>query len=129
MSLATWKKEFYPVPASRVSKKNALAHSLRKWLGLFKTALKRHGLEKGCSIIQDSVGEGLWIDDTTCALCKYFEDTQAGCPGCPGCPLAKSLGRNCCSNVIGDSPYRAFIWQGNPRPMISALRKAIKEQK
>ena len=34
MSLKSWKAEFYPVTASRVSKKNALEHSLKKWEGL-----------------------------------------------------------------------------------------------
>jgi hypothetical protein len=36
MSLESWKAEFYPIPADEVKKKDALAHSLRKWEGLRK---------------------------------------------------------------------------------------------
>ena len=46
MSLKTWKKEFYPISASRVRKDAiaAIEHSLRKWRGLTKDQMKRHGV-------------------------------------------------------------------------------------
>jgi hypothetical protein len=42
MSLASWKAEFYPTPASRIKTVlGAVKHSLRKWKGLRTVALKR----------------------------------------------------------------------------------------
>lgn len=46
MSLITWKAKFYPEPANaRMSKRDALLHSLRKWEGLTKENLKKHDAE------------------------------------------------------------------------------------
>ena len=46
MSLKTWKKEFYPKEAIDAIKTELMAtkHSLRKWRGLTKANLKKHGL-------------------------------------------------------------------------------------
>ena len=126
MSLATWKAEFYPIPASRVSKKNALAHSLRKWQGLTKAALKRHGL------IRDDYGifgedRGFYVDSDTCALCHFWISDV----GCIACPLAiVRSGVRCDSEMAGEklAPWEAFAETGDARPMISWLKRAIKAQ-
>lgn len=34
MSLDTWKAEFYSIPAEEVAAKDAIQHSLTKWIGL-----------------------------------------------------------------------------------------------
>ncbi len=44
MGIATWKKEFYP-PISKVTRANAIDHSLKKWIGLREENLKRHDLK------------------------------------------------------------------------------------
>jgi hypothetical protein len=121
MSLATWKKEFYPVPASKVSKKNALAHSLKKWEGLLKNNLKKHGVEsyRGC------ISEGysfLDIDSSSCALCIHHDSDF---PYCSGCPLHKSLGRAC--STFSGAEYESFTSHGDAKPMFFALRRAVKE--
>lgn len=33
MSLKSWKKEFYKIPANKVSKRFAIQRSLKKWTG------------------------------------------------------------------------------------------------
>ncbi len=125
MSLATWKKEFYRTPASRISKKGALAHSLRKWLGLYKSVLKKHGLECQDYEIVDERDRALEISANSCALCGYFYNDDSGCPKCP---LTIALDHHC---NWPDPDTEFSIWHdwhrnSNPRPMIAALRKAIK---
>ena len=101
MSLKTWKAEFYPVPASKCKEKDALAHSLRRWLGFRRTATTRHHVRARHA-----------LDATCCALCQTF-DCDDDCP----------LGRGPCERC-----YAVFGTTGNPEPMIRALRRAIKKQ-
>jgi len=107
MSITTWKKEFYPTPASRCSKKNALAHSLRAWVGRLKKNLRKHGVTWGD--VEDA-----WID---CALCETYD--------CYDCPLDVA-GHNC---YEGDSPYRRCVSVEDARPLVNALRKLVKAEK
>lgn len=39
-----WLEKYYPVPATKVSKADALEHSIQKWRGLQLPVLKRYGL-------------------------------------------------------------------------------------
>ena len=149
MSIKTWRQEFYPVSAkSREAKQAPAAHSLRKWLGLRKEALKRHGLtldagalltapwacrtERGTMVFE--------IDDRTCALCAVHQDDDFGTPrelrcskngACPLIALRRGLG--CYESESGPyrrSPYNALIIKNNPEPMIRLLSHAVrKEQK
>lgn len=132
MSLATWKKEFYPIPASRVKKADALAHSVRKWLGLRKAGLKKHGLQRYREgIAEDDCGKGLLtIHAETCALCRaYFDRTG----GCDQCPLYQSRSFFSCGDVDPyneqTSPFDSWVDEGDPNPMIAALRKAQRWEK
>ena len=122
MSLETWKAEFYPVPASKCPKKDALRRSLQKWLGLRKTSLKRHGIEQEVACLTD--GEcALLMSDTTCPLCRWHRD-------CSGCPLLLVRGV-CCFEDDDDSlggPWNYWRATGDPNPMIHLIRKAIKKQ-
>lgn len=124
MSLKTWKKEFYPVDAKKVPKKKALEHSLRKWTGLLKGNLKKHGVELRLRllvpIVMDSDDE-MNIDDSTCALCFHYML-------CDRCPILKQLGGYTCDDIGRDSPYMALQEKGDPKPMIKVLRKALKEE-
>jgi len=127
MSIKTWKKEFYPVPASRVSKKNALAHSLRKWEGLKKSNLKKHGVKYDKLFfvgIKDDL-ERLLIDATTCALCHHYLDNR-----CVDCPLYAVIGKSCDDNGWreGGSPYTDFVDFGKASPMLRLLKKAQKNE-
>lgn len=127
MSLKTWKAEFYPKPASRVSKKDALAHSLQKWEGLKNANLKKHGVESYGREITSADNNGLDIDEHSCALCKHYADLD-----CFGCPIYKVRGMRCDEdeNGIGgdNSPYVLFTTRNNPLPMLRLLKAAQKAE-
>ena len=129
MSLKSWKAEFYPIVASKVSKKNALAHSLQKWEGLLKKNLIKHGLkmEKAqfgyISHPNESTLEMVTTDE--CSLCYHYIDRENEID-CDGCPINELPGNTCCMKV--DSPYNRSIKTENPMPRINLLKKAIKAQ-
>lgn len=120
MSIATWKKEFYPISASRCSKTGAAEHSLRKWLGLRKAALKKHGLTKipGRCVITDGRSR-FWFDCDTCSLCRKYPSKYHECD----CPIVRLLDVTC---------YAACgRWQdhGDARPMLTLLRRVVEAQR
>lgn len=124
MSLATWKKEFYPTPAYRVSKAKAVEHSLKKWGGLTKKELNKHGLKRTNSDIWEDKNS-FPISTDTCALCKHYLDTENGCPRCP-LTIVRG-GVQCDVNIPserGEHAYGEFEKNGNPMPMISWLKVA-----
>lgn len=126
MSLESWKREFYPVPAPRAKEWKAAAHSLRKWIGLSRANLKRHGLEKadGSHMIKQR-GGGLMMHGTeTCALCCQYDDgTEEN--SCGPCPLYAALDNDKCAGDKNDV-YGKWLHRGHAGPMIRALRKAVK---
>jgi len=133
MSIKTWKKEFYPTSADRVSKKKAVAHSLRKWEGLTKTNLKKHGVEVNRTHVRELDDEDFFngsieIGAESCALCvKYLDcswNPENGCgeSECATCPLYEYLGHRCDES---DMPYNVWYYTQNPRKMISALKKIL----
>jgi hypothetical protein len=125
MSLKTWKKEFYPVePKKRMTKKQAIEHSLRKWTGLLPSNLVKHGVYKMSKYIQgfENSTDDLRIDGNSCALCvKYIEAKD----NCEACPLAKYLGHPC--DMEEEYPYTLWLDSENPKPMIKALKKLLEE--
>lgn len=131
MSLATWKEEFYPVPADQVPKEQALQHSLSKWRGLTPDNLEKHSLAStGTGRLCDSGVK--WpvdffdIDSATCALCFYYIKAQ-----CCNCPLAKYRGGiNCDKTVEGEenSPYELWCCDQNEQPMIALLEAALQKE-
>ena len=135
MSLSSWKREFYRTPANKVSKRYALRHSLKKWIGLKLSNTKKHKvslfdlrLVNNASFEDECVHKpynSLQINDDTCALCKHFLDTGGGKDSCDGCPL-NEVGF-CCLDF--NSPYDQFTDGGSAIPMIKALRKALKKGK
>lgn len=125
MSVESWKREFYPVDATQVAKEDALAHSLKKWEGLMKENLERHGVELCYRGIRDKDGEHFNVDKSTCALCFHHDKGF----GCPTCPLSIMRGRVRCDLGAGeDNPYLCFL-RKNPLPMLRLLRKAMKTMK
>jgi hypothetical protein len=114
MSLDTWKAEFYPIPAGKVPVEDAVQHSLRKWRGLTKENLEKHGVARKGRCIVDEFGRSE-LDSTSCALCIHhysFYDR------CFNCPIVVATGDTC------GSDYANFLIDGNPLPMIEALEKA-----
>lgn len=123
-------KKFYPIPADAAAKNvnEAVAHSIKKWKGLREENLEKHSLihRSGTSILEDKkAGTTIFlIDVSTCALCKYAEETMRSniddkdgyADYCDYCPLGKI--DNCNTPKSG---YGIFIKTGNPEPMISNL--------
>jgi hypothetical protein len=127
MSIATWKKEFYPVPASRIkTKKRALAHSLRKWKGLTKDNLKKHEIIADRILLRQYGGlsdrDYFALDAESCALCQLYDDDL-----CVKCPLFAANGGYSCSASTRPSQYAIWVGDQNPKPMIKLIEKAIKE--
>lgn len=137
MSLTEWKKEFYPKPANKVSKKDALAHSLKKWEGLLVENLVRFDLWSASGYIMEmnahnKSNKELAIDSTTCALCiHYIIKEEYVVDSCEICPLYKVRGTRCDRDKGNErsSPYKSFITNENAMPMYKLLLKAMKREK
>lgn len=131
MSLATWMEEFYPITADATTKRNAIEHSLRKWIGLRPENLAKHRVAKGKdffwnnSVISDGEG-GLYIESESCALCFHYYD-RGEAPRCGRCPLAKAREGRPCDQY--DSPYHKWLYTDDPEPMINDLEKALEAKK
>ena len=134
MTLETWKKEFYPKePKARMTKVEAIEHSLRKWKGLTQENTEKHfvEIEEGYVVEKDMYGvvDTFCVDSYSCALCiKYFDYVTSRQDymksECRKCPLAKCLGGRCDDG--DNSPYRIFMDANNPYPMITALENTLK---
>lgn len=125
MSLKTWKEEFYPVSANKVSKQDALEHSIKKWEGLRLENLKRHGLiQNRRAITEDRSFAYFNIDSDSCALCQHY----AGKNSCIGCPLYHIRHNTKCDvrnfEISVDAVYHEFVNNENPEPMIKELIEA-----
>lgn len=126
MSFNTWKKEFYS-PISKVAKKNAAAHSLKKWIGLRPENLEKHGLTTDhCSHIVDAVSEirVLEITDQSCSLCRWSSLSKVGIryANCNNCEYHEYYGKDC-DDYHG--PYNSWTLGENPEPMIKALQRLV----
>lgn len=120
MSLKSWLEEFYPVPASEVSKEDALEHSIQKWNGLLPENLEKHQVsyrwEEVQSWNENELFYPLSISSTSCALCQHWYDENKGCPECP---LVKA-GHICCEEF--GSAWRDRY--NNPARMIAELENS-----
>lgn len=116
MSIDTWKKEFYPTDAETTSIVGAVAHSIRKWRGIYSSNLRKHSLHKGYMFITDSGGKSFCLDSTTCSLCHHYYIRT----GCKKCPIFLNTGSSCGQ----DSLYVKAI-AAPTRKNISALIKAM----
>lgn len=136
MSFESWEEEFYPVPAAKSERgEDAIRNSLRKWEGLTKANLEKHGLIHKRGSIFDSEGNlCLAIDSGSCSLCYHhlLEDDLGDTGPCDTCPLTKVNGQPCTEFQADDpndqcSPYGYFITRSNPHPMISLIKEALKK--
>lgn len=124
MSIATWKKEYYPTPADRNCKTDLMAieHSLNKYEGIRTANLKKHNvwLEEGslCERFpKTEITRGfLILGNDECALChKHY--TMSSSQPCKTCPLFQS-GNHC---MQAGSPYRRARRVHQPGPLIKVL--------
>jgi hypothetical protein len=126
MSLKTWIEEFYPVPASKMSDKDAILHALKKFTGARKCNLKKHNLTISNATIEQRNGDSFYFGVQQCSLCKsYFYLPNIDNRECPGCPL-EQLGDPCPKY---HSTFDVFCENGNPIPMIKLLKRALRECK
>jgi len=118
MSMYSWERQFYPMPANSkaamASDIAALDHSLVKWYGLRDEAISVHGLARS----HNTIGEYLAVEERdffnvsgeSCALCRrYAED-------CNRCVL-KGCGLE----------WSAYMVRHDPEPMIKLLETAKAE--
>jgi len=136
VSLETWKAEFYPVEASATRIEDATAHSLRKWVGLRKENLERHGVfySSDTRRVTDQPVDlfssyGLVVSNESCALCHHHNKDRAEQP-CGDCPLAISRDGVPCDESDRDESSVWILWGAslstqNPEPMIAALEAAL----
>ncbi len=120
MSIETWRKEFYPVPASdaATSDLEAARHSLRKWRGLRQEILEKHDAEV------DEAGHRtppISVDDCSCALCCRHLNNEEG--HCGECPLIVLTGFHCGGH---QKQWSAWVDCYNPEPMIEALEELVR---
>ena len=133
MTLQSWFDEFMPVKASKAHKTDlkALQHALKKWQGLDKTNLKKHGLKLTvfnniCEI--DDNSEYFAVNGESCALClKYTR-----CHSILNCPLqvVRENARACDEKTSSEtiSPWDTWGRNGDPKPMIRLIKKALKQE-
>lgn len=129
MSLSTWKEKYYPIPANKTEREEALDRSIGKWEGLTETALKKHGLEVIDGDLREieDPAEIFDIDSDSCALCwHYYEEPDL--PHCARCPLAfLRAGVRCDRSMDGEirqSPFRVWGYISDPAPMRKLLKRA-----
>lgn len=130
MSVASWKKQYYPVNCGEMkTEREALTHSLRKWKGLRAAPMKKHGLVKApySPILTDKQLNQFRADGDTCALCDLY--INAIHETCEDCPLSRQRhGFSCDEKLFSErySPYTSFRDYDDPEPMITLLKAAIK---
>ena len=117
MSIETWKKEFYPIPANEVKEDDAVSHSLQKWTGLLPENLDKHGCYISFGDVTDSGVFFADIDEDSCALCFYYlGDVNITCNDCP---IYKKTDKKCGYHL---NEWKAWTDESNPAPMIELLK-------
>jgi len=134
MSMKSWKEEFYPVkPSKKMSKLKAIQHSLTKWEGLLLKNRRKHEAKVGIFgdlnfyTTPDEMNYDMFmIDADTCALCVKYSDVDSRVHPCLTCPLYNTLGK-CCGDGDENDPFTKWKDKTDPKPMIKALKKCLKE--
>ena len=112
MSEQSWRKEFYPTPASDFAGSTdliaATKHSLQKWKGALPENLEKHEIED----------KPVDYRGATCSLCNMADDD------CGSCPIVVSGNPECCEE---GSAYSDFCRpnDSSPSPMIATLQTAL----
>jgi len=146
-----WLAKYYPIPASETTADEAAEHSLRKWSGLPIEVLDEYELHGEDHMIMDAQYKSvLRIDDQSCALCWHFSCSRhLGHSGLPTvlryvhidqqaegnlllCPLFLVRDSTPCDKSMDgedQDPYKTFLFEGDPGPMIEWLEKAVEFQR
>ena len=151
MSLRSWEADFYPICADVAARyfrdgdwsaADLVEHSLRKWRGLRRESLDKHGVVR---LSAYTIGDpdtthpasAFQVSATTCSLCAAYEpteeidlETEDYVTVCGDCPLYLSRGGVSCDTRSAHeehSPFYAFGSGNGPEPMIAALEKALEQ--
>ena len=122
MTLAAWRKKFYPKEARSTTKKEAVLHSLVKWIGLREDNLEKFAIRYDDYYLVDDTRKFFAVGSSTCALCYHYDDD------CLKCPLAIARNGFACNSRAddeSDSPWSVWCTTSNPEPMIRALENAL----
>lgn len=130
MSLRTWENEFYRKPPKcKMTRLEAIEHSLMKWIGLSAENLAKHGVvfrkSFGMLVVADN-SDYLKINDWSCALCVKYLNYASWKPDCKLCPLYAHLGDTRCDTQ--GEPYSIAAEERNPTPMIEALAEVLDKE-
>lgn len=125
MSIKSWAKEFYSVPADKGSQDGAVARALVKWRGLSKKNITKHKLHKEDMYLIDEDGNKMKINFSTCALCNFWR--QKGPEGCKGCPLETPQGTKHGKEGCY-VPYNEYRYNGRVGPMVKRLSNILKKK-
>jgi len=124
MSLESWRKEYYPVDADKLTSRDdavLIEASLLKWIGLQEGNLAEHGLGiilNGCSLYVEDINIGC---SKQCSLCtKYYGSNVVF--NCLGCPLGDCFDFKSPYSIAFDSRYT------NLTPLIETLAKALDKE-
>lgn len=122
MSLASWKREFYPITAIQAAKTKdpgaIVEHSIRKWEGALPENLRKHGLRKmGIDPeISEVSGKRFPINFESCSLCRAYLSRRSACRECP---IYLMRGHVCAAE------YGRWNATGDPKPMLRLLRRTL----
>lgn len=126
MSIKSWRKEFIPIPASKISKEDAVEHCLQRWIGFLPENLEKH------NIIELPFNGGGQGGKNDCSLCQFWGDDDY----CPGCPCILLTGMDCEGEdtegggmfAFGDStPIQILRDNDDPTPGIMLLEIMLLE--
>lgn len=123
MTIKSWKEENYPIDAKDLresSDRECIEHSLKKFEGTKKENLKKHNviLYKGDIYFTNGL-TCFSFNGLTCALCQKYCLRESSCSNCP---LSK-IGKQCSAS---ESPWKIFLKDNNPIPMIRALKECLR---
>ena len=109
-------KEFYPTPATKMSRREALEHCIRKWEGVLPKNLKKHEVLYSSHEIIDGDDDDYFLqfNSDTCALCTLYGHSWH----CDGCPIKKSCN-------LGSAHINSA---DDPKPMLRVLKAALKKE-
>lgn len=106
MSLKSWKREYYPITATKAAEKEnsdafVIEHSLTKWIGLRQVNRERHEVTNESAELKGRHNElALEINAWSCSLCARFYKEKAEGSTCVECPLYKVRGGVPCDERI-----------------------------
>ena len=141
MSLRTWLKEFYPIPADEVSLEESGKAVELKWTGLLSENLEKHKLVIELLnpyfphhnsftpyLYDDTENVYFKIYASNCAWCCITKSRVPDGYPCDKCPAVEA-GSMRCEKIIKDdiySPWDYWIGKQNPKPMLNWIREARK---